>query len=73
MCTVIKSDSDVRAIFERQTSVARWLECAEQARAVAATMATPESKAMMLKTAERYERLADQARAAAAKNELGNP
>jgi hypothetical protein len=36
-------------------------------------MATQESKEMMLKTAERYERLADQARAAAAKNELGNP
>ncbi len=70
---MIKSDADVRAMFDRPTSTARWLECAEQARAIAATMVTQESKAMMLKTAERYERLADQARAAAAKKELGNP
>ena len=59
----VTNHDDLRAIYERQTTVGRWLECAEQARAIAEAMGTPESKAMMLKTADRYELLADRARA----------
>jgi hypothetical protein len=66
---MLNSD-DLRAIYERQTPVARWLECAEQARAIAETMRTPESRTIMLKTAERYEHLANDARVAADKNEV---
>ena len=61
---------DLPAIYERQTPVARWLECAEQARAIAETMRTAESRAIMLKTAERYEHLADDARVSDDKSEI---
>ena len=62
--------NDLTAVYERQTSVARWLECAEQARAIAETMRTPDSMTIMLKTAERYQRLANDARGAAGKDEV---
>jgi hypothetical protein len=67
---VMLNTDDLPAIYERQTPVARWLECAEQARAIAETMRTAESKTIMLKTAERYERLADDARVGADKEEV---
>ena len=43
------------------TSVARWLDRAEEARVMAEGMSRPEARLQMLKIAETYKRMAEQA------------